>query len=166
MKMKIRLLRASSLLAILGALILLIGCDMLEMIDEQTNYLNESTGSCTVTYPLAPDEDNHAVAIREPKIITALQAGEMMLQDGVLILDVRTLEEFQGGHIENAVLLPYNEIFVLAESVILDRSITILVYCRTGRRSNVAAWLLHELGFMYVYDFGGILDWHGAIVTG
>ncbi|MCL2572800.1 MAG: rhodanese-like domain-containing protein [Defluviitaleaceae bacterium] len=166
MKTKINLLRVSSLSVILGVAVLLIGCDVLEMIDEQTDYQYESTGVCAFAPTPELDAESPAAVIREPIIITAQQAEEIMLQDGVLILDVRTPEEFQSGHIENAILLPYSDLFALAESVILDKDMTILVYCQSGRRSNIAAWLLYELGFTAVYDFGGILDWHGPVITG
>lgn len=88
----------------------------------------------------------------------------MMLAGDVLILDVRERWEFDDGHIENAVLLPYNEIEERAEEVIESSSQIILVYCRSGRRSAEAARMLSRLGFLYVYDFGGILDWPYEII--
>jgi len=137
-------------LAVASMLILLLlkGCDMLEIIDQDV---------CI--------SDTAITTIREPMIITAQQAEEMMGQDGVLILDVRTPDEFNSGHIENAILLPYSDLFESARSIITDKNTIILIYCRSGMRSNVAAWLLYELGFTRVYDFGGIIDWHGAVVT-
>ena len=98
-----------------------------------------------------------------PTIITPQQAEEMILHGGVIILDVRTQAEFELGHIENAVLLPYNQIAELAPTLISDKNQTILVYCQAGRRSRIAAEALADLGFTAVYDFGGLQDWHGEV---
>jgi len=88
-----------------------------------------------------------------------------MMSDDVVILDVRTQEEFDSGHIIHAVLLPYDEIREKAESVIPDKNRTILVYCRSGRRSETAARELVKMGYSEVYDFGGVLDWPGELVA-
>ncbi|MDI9480884.1 MAG: rhodanese-like domain-containing protein [Syntrophomonadaceae bacterium] len=95
--------------------------------------------------------------------ITAQEAQEMMGED-VIILDVRTQAEFAEGHIPNALLLPDNEIKQRAEELLPDKEQTILVYCRSGRRSELAAKELIQLGYTNVYDFGGILDWTGDVV--
>ena len=96
--------------------------------------------------------------------ITARQAEEMILQGGVIILDVRTRAEFESGHIENAVLLPYNQITELAAILISDKNQTVLVYCQAGGRSRIAANALSDMGFTSVYDFGGLMHWHGEII--
>jgi len=96
--------------------------------------------------------------------ITSAEAEEMM-SDDVIILDVRRPNEFAEGHIPNAVLLPSGELWENATTVLPDKNQVILVYCRAGGRSSVAAQELILLGFTRVYDFGGILDWHGDIVT-
>ncbi len=87
-----------------------------------------------------------------------------MMSDDVIILDVRTQEEYDSGHIANAILIPDYEIVEKAEIVIADKNQTILVYCRTGRRSERASKKLIELGYTKVYDFGGIESWTGEIV--
>lgn len=99
----------------------------------------------------------------EYKKITPQQATEMMTGDEI-ILDVRTQSEFDEGHIVNAILLTDSDIEQKAEEVLLDKEQVILVYCRSGRRSKLAAEQLIELGYQNVYDFGGILDWTGKIV--
>ncbi|MDD3415053.1 MAG: rhodanese-like domain-containing protein [Lachnospiraceae bacterium] len=99
--------------------------------------------------------------------ITAAKAKEMIDQNpNVIILDVRTNEEYLEGHIENATLLPYDTIPQQAEITLPDTSSTILVYCRSGRRSAIAAQSLVDLGYSNVYDFGGIIDWPYSVVTG
>jgi len=96
--------------------------------------------------------------------ISALQAEDKMTDD-VIILDVRTQDEFDAGHIRNAILLPYDETVTLASSILTDKTQTILIYCRTGRRSAIAAIMLIELGYTSVFDFGGIEDWHGEVIV-
>ena len=92
--------------------------------------------------------------------ITPAQAKEIMdSQDAYIILDVRTQEEFDESHIEGAILIPDYEITDKAESVLKDKDQLILVYCRSGRRSKLAAEALVELGYTNVKEFGGIIDW-------
>jgi len=91
--------------------------------------------------------------------ITAAEAYTIMAEAGhFIILDVRTEAEFQQTRIAGAVLLPYDEIYSRAEEL-PDRNTVILAYCRSGRRSALAAATLAELGYSAVYDFGGIIDW-------
>ena len=99
-----------------------------------------------------------------PQVISSREAEAMMTGENFIILDVRTPEEFEAGHIENAVLLPLGELLERVETVIPNKDHVILIYCRSGNRSNQAAHLLSELGYARVYDFGGIIDWHGEIV--
>ena len=82
-----------------------------------------------------------------------------------LYLDVRTQEEYDEGHIPNAILLPESEISEKAENVLPDINKVIFVYCRTGIRSERAANLLIAMGYTKVYDLGGIVDWTGEIVN-
>ena len=93
------------------------------------------------------------------KKITSEKAKEMMDAGGVIVLDVRTADEFAQGYIENAVLLPDTEIGKKAEEVLEDKSATILVYCRSGSRSAAASKKLAKMGYSNIYDFGGIIDW-------
>ena len=80
-------------------------------------------------------------------------------EKGYIILDVRTEEEFIAGHIEGAILIPDYEINEKAESLLTDKDQLILVYCRSGRRSKLAAEDLAALGYTNVKEFGGIIDW-------
>ncbi len=76
-----------------------------------------------------------------------------------IIIDARTQEEFDEGHIENAILIPEYEITERAEKELPDKEQLILVYCRSGRRSKIAAEELVKLGYTNVKEFGGIIDW-------
>lgn len=92
--------------------------------------------------------------------ITAEEAKEIMdSTEDYVLLDVREQDEFAEGHIEGAVLIPYESIGDRAENELPDKEQTILVYCRSGRRSAIAAKALAELGYEDVRDFGGIIDW-------
>lgn len=101
------------------------------------------------------------------KTITPEEAKNIMTDtEGWLLLDVRTEEEYLEAHIGGAVLLPSQRIAAEAEQVLTDKAQTILVYCRSGRRSAAAAKTLADLGYTGVHDFGGIVDWPYDTVTG
>ncbi len=98
--------------------------------------------------------------------ISPVTAKEMMdASDDLIILDVRTKEEYDAEHIENAILLPVTQILEKAEDTIKNKDTVILVYCRSGNRSATAAAELATLGYTNVYDFGGIIDWTYETVT-
>ncbi len=98
--------------------------------------------------------------------ITAEQAKAIMdTQEDYVILDTRTQEEFDEGHIPGAVLIPYDEVLQKAESVLTNKDQLILVYCRSGRRSKLAAEDLVKLGYTNVKEFGGIIDWPYDVVV-
>ena len=92
--------------------------------------------------------------------ITAEEAKQIMdSEEGYVILDVRTQEEYDQGHIPGAILIPDTEVEVTAEDVLTDKDQLLLVYCRSGRRSKLAAEALVELGYTNIKEFGGIIDW-------
>jgi rhodanese-related sulfurtransferase len=98
--------------------------------------------------------------------ISQSEAKQLMdTEENYIILDVRTEEEFAEGHINGAILIPDYEISEKADSILKDKDQLILVYCRSGRRSKLAAEELANLGYTNVKEFGGIIDWkHGDIV--
>ena len=77
----------------------------------------------------------------------------------VVILDVREQDEYDEGHIAGSILIPYTEIENKAQEMLPDKDKQILVYCRSGRRSKIAAKILSKLGYTNVKEFGGIIDW-------
>ena len=92
--------------------------------------------------------------------ITAEKAKQLMdTEENYIILDVRTQEEYDQGHIPGAILIPDNRIDADAEKVLTDKNQLILVYCRSGRRSKLASEILVELGYTNIREFGGIIDW-------
>ena len=80
-------------------------------------------------------------------------------ESGYIIIDARTQEEYDEGHIPGAILIPEYEIADRAENELPDKNQLILVYCRSGRRSKIAAEELVKLGYTNVKEFGGIIDW-------
>jgi len=92
--------------------------------------------------------------------ITAEEAKKIMDSgEEHIILDTREQDEFDEGHIPGAILIPYTEIENKAEEIIPDKDKLILVYCRSGRRSKIAAESLAKIGYTNVKEFGGIIGW-------
>lgn len=91
--------------------------------------------------------------------ITAQEARKIMDEEqDICILDVRTQEEYDSGHIKAAICIPNEEIIEEPEEL-PDKKQKILVYCRSGNRSKQAAQKLADMGYKNVLEFGGILDW-------
>ena len=107
---------------------------------------------------LAACGKNGAVATYQQ--ISQEEAKEMMDSQNVIVLDVREQDEYDGGHIPGAVLLPVGTIDeAKAAAVIPEKDAVVLVYCRSGNRSKTASSALAELGHTNVYEFGGINTW-------
>ena len=75
---------------------------------------------------------------------------QILEENNYIIVDVRTFEEYEEGHVKGAINIPYDEI---DENVELSKEKTILVYCRSGKRSSIAYKQLTSLGYE-VYDLG------------
>lgn len=98
--------------------------------------------------------------------ITMTEAVEMMnTETNYIILDVRTHEEYNEGHIPGAICIPNETIGSEDPSALPDKNQLILVYCRSGNRSKQASEKLVLLGYTNIVEFGGIRDWTGDIVT-
>ena len=81
-----------------------------------------------------------------------------------IIVDVRRDDEYKAGHIPGAVLLTMETITAeTAAKVLPDKNQMILIYCRSGRRSKIAAQNLLDLGYTNLIEFGGILDYKGKM---
>ena len=96
--------------------------------------------------------------------ISGAEAKALMdSESGYVIIDARTQEEYDQGHIPGAILIPEYEIADRAEKELPDKNQLILVYCRSGRRSKIAAEELVKLGYTNIKEFGGIIDWEYEI---
>ena len=92
--------------------------------------------------------------------ITAQEAKQIMdREEGYIILDTRTQEEYDQGHIPGAIVISHDKIEEKAEMMLPQKDQLILVYCRSGRRSKLAAEALAKLGYTNIKEFGGIIDW-------
>ncbi|MBT9141083.1 MAG: Thiosulfate sulfurtransferase PspE [Dehalococcoidia bacterium] len=80
-------------------------------------------------------------------------------ESGIILLDVRTPAEYLERHIPGSLLIPVDCLEQDALSLLPDRSATVFIYCRSGRRSVTAANILLELRYTSVYNLGGIIDW-------
>jgi rhodanese-related sulfurtransferase len=87
-------------------------------------------------------------------------------RDEIILLDVRTLEEYFESHIPNSKLIPVDMIEDEALTRLPDKHATIFVYCRSGRRSVTASVTLVKMGYTSVYNLGGIIDWPYETETG
>ena len=123
--------------------------------------------SCVLTKGDATNEDE----VKDDGMITYEQISQavakslMDSETDYVIIDARTEAEYAEGHIEGAILIPEYEIKDRAEEIIKDKDTLILVYCRSGRRSKIAAEELALLGYTRVKEFGGIIDWEYGTVT-
>ena len=96
--------------------------------------------------------------------ITAQEAMDMMTAEkDYVILDVRTVQEYESGHIPGAICIP-NETIGSADVPELPDKL-ILVYCRSGNRSKQASGKLVQLGYTNIVEFGGINTWPGETVA-
>ena len=97
--------------------------------------------------------------------ITQDEAKKIMDNESdFIIVDAREQYEYDEGHIKDAIVIPYTEIEQKAEKILPNKEQLILVYCRSGRRSKIAAQSLADMGYTNVKEFGGIIDWQYEIV--
>jgi phage shock protein E len=125
-----------------------------------------------VETPAAPAAPGPAAETPTPKAdtyrrISMQEAVEMMEKEtGYVILDVRTRQEYDSGHIPGAILIPNETIGTDELPELPDKDQLILVYCRSGNRSRQASDKLVKLGYTNVVEFGGINSWPGEVVAG
>ena len=103
-------------------------------------------------------------------VMAPINASEMaeLQQQGLVLLDVRSSEEFAAGHIKGAINIPHDQ---LAERLAeLPKGESLIVYCRSGRRAGLAAAVLQQAGFKELYELEGhLLQWQEEqrpLVTG
>lgn len=97
--------------------------------------------------------------------ISSEEAQERLKKEqNIIVLDVRTVEEYEEGHIPNSILLPLQNLPEGAGEKLPNKQQTIFVYCRSGVRSRQACQILIDLGYERIFNLGGILDWTGEIV--
>lgn len=132
------------ILSVLLSLILLVGCTPTSDSNSKDNQVQQ------ITYK----------QISEDEALKFMQEN-----NGYIILDVRTKEEFAEKHIPGAINIP-NEVIGNDEIEELpDKEQLIMVYCRSGNRSKQASEKLVKLGYTNIVEFGGINNWQGETVS-
>ncbi len=88
-------------------------------------------------------------------VINANEAKEL-IDNGAILIDVRTIEEYTKDHIDGAQNIPLSDI----GNIDYDYNDTIVLYCATGIRSAEAAKILTDKGYTKVYSLdGGLINW-------
>ena len=131
-------------------------------LDEITNKPLAKIDKCTMIKVLSSAE-KETLYIK----LTPEQAKEIIDEgEEFILLDVRTEEEYEESRIPGALLIPDFEIEIRVQNEIPDKNTVILVYCRSGRRSEKVSLQLIELGYTSVFDIGGINDWPYEVESG
>jgi rhodanese-related sulfurtransferase len=124
--------------------------------------------SCCSNNETKDNKDQPSVKVEEKTVeakksysnITPEEAKNRLdSEEEIILLDVRTKEEYDAGHIKDSLLIPVDALQNEAEDTLKDKDAAIFVYCRSGNRSATASKILVELGYTKVYDLGGIRDW-------
>ena len=109
--------------------------------------------------------DGDDMVYKSYRQISQEEAREMMdRDDGHVVVDVRRQDEYDAGHIPGAILIPNESIDKEPPAELPDKDQIILIYCRTGNRSKLAAQKLFDMGYTNIYEFGGITNWTGEVV--
>lgn len=124
-----------------------------------------SAPAAAPTQSTTPSQTEPVVSTTYRQISMQEAMAMMEQQTGYLILDVRTQEEYDSGHIPGAICISHELIGLEPLPQLPDKEQLILVYCRSGRRSKLASENLAAQGYSNVVEFGGIIDWPGQVVT-
>lgn len=108
---------------------------------------------------------SHNNVTHEVAFIDGEKVYQMIKNKDTYIIDVREDYEYKSGHLPNSYNIPLADINSISLNNFSHTS-TIIVYCRSGNRSNTAANLLIKLGYENVYDMGGITNWSYDLVIG
>ncbi|MDE3066101.1 MAG: rhodanese-like domain-containing protein [Verrucomicrobiota bacterium] len=86
--------------------------------------------------------------------LVSAQTARTHLKQGALVVDVRSAEEFEAGHLPNAVNIPLDELRSSLPRRVSDKNQVLLLHCRSGARSELAQRMLKALGYSYVLNLG------------
>lgn len=84
----------------------------------------------------------------------------------MIIVDVRTPEEYADGHVPGAINVPVQVLMEEIENKVSDKSAEIKLYCRSGARADVALQMMKSMGYTDVTNEGGVTWWDGELNTG
>jgi len=124
----------------------------------------KNVNDSTITQPQAQSSEKEIPNTKCVRLSSEEAQKNMSTSKDYLILDVRTREEYAEKHIKNAINFPLDTISSdTAKKIIKNTDQKLFIYCRTGRRSQIASERLALLGYTNVIDFGGINDWKGEV---
>ncbi len=89
---------------------------------------------------------------------TLAEHGGQPVSGQPVVIDVRTADEYRQSHVSAAVNIPFDEIADRIAAFVPDRETRIVLYCRSGRRSDIAEQTLRQLGYRQVENKGGLHD--------
>ena len=117
----------------------------------------------TVVYRIASESstaiESHGNEFEErPFQKITLDGVENLIKKSAVLVDVRTVAEYGSGHLNGAINLPYTDIHAEAARFLTDKSVPVIVYCATGKRSTQAAKSLQYMGYKNVYYLEGALN--------
>lgn len=103
--------------------------------------------------------------VGEGYISISMEEAKQLMEEETdyILLDVRTIEEFEAGHIPGAICIPNENIGEEEIAELPDKEQKILIYCRSGNRSKQAAKKMVALGYQKLVEIGGIIDWTGDV---
>ena len=81
-----------------------------------------------------------------------LEEAKQLQNEGAMLIDVRSPQEFREGHLDGAISIPEYDIKKEIEKIVLDKNKNIVVYCSSGGRSKKAQKTLNKLGYQNVYN--------------
>ena len=110
----------------------------------------------------APDVAAAEAVAVAPGVVSGATA-KALAAGGAKVVDVRTPQEFAAGHVPGAINIPFDELPRRAAEIGPPSS-KVVLYCRTGRRSGIAADALRKAGFNQLYDFQSVTAWPGELV--
>ncbi len=106
------------------------------------------------------DASSNSSSVSGSKSVNYVKAKELIINNGAIMVDVRTKEEYDDNHIEGAVSLPLDDINEeTVKKIVKNKDDAMIVYCKSGVRSAKALEELNNLGYNNVYDLGSINNW-------
>lgn len=105
-------------------------------------------------------------ASKLPDKMSSIEAFTTVSSDAsIVVMDVRTIAEYNEGHIKGSILVPLDTIQRSIEGILSDKNTTIFVVCRSGNRSAQAKSMLQKMGYANVTDIGSVFTWPEPLVV-
>lgn len=118
-----------------------------------------NNGTQTVSKSSDSTQNDSSKVLSSSKIKPEEAKKRLESEKGIILLDVRTQEEYIEKHIPESMLIPVEEIEKEARTKLTDKNSIIFVYCRSGKRSAIAVEALVKMGYTRIFDLGGIINW-------